>query len=238
MKNDQPLHWFNVKLPKIADGEEERFWKHPVYPVQCNQLGMIYIDEGYEIKYQNGKKEAISFRPEVRGKGVYTWIEIGHPHRIMFECWSGTQMKYSAFVFADGNPLNTTPENLVRKGDHDLEKWKAAYVATTDFRTRSLDYMKKRDEILIKRGVSPENYWESFGLPTWLKAMYFKGGTKKVKGIRSPYVQKFESLELMVKITELRQSGKSYREIQEILKLSHINRVKYWLKKAEQMKDI
>lgn len=222
----------------IGEGEEEKFWRHPVHPIRCNQIGLLYVDEDYDVKYQDGRKEVVAYRHSERQKGDYDWIEAGHPLRVMFECWAGRQVKYSAFVFADGNPLNTTQENLVRKGEVNLQKWKDAYCATADFRTRSLEYMRKKDEILHKRGVDPVNYWSSFGLPIWLKQMYFKGNVTEVKGVRGPYIHKSESLELMVKILDLRESGRSHREIQEILNLSHINRVKYWLKKAERINDI
>ena len=238
MKSDKQTHWFNITLPKIKDDEEEIFWRHPVHPLQCNQIGLIYLDEGYDVRYQDGKKEVIAYRPTIRTKGEYDWIEAGHPLRVMFECWWNRQVKYSAFVFRDGNPLNTTQGNLVRKGEADPQEWKMAYMETQEFRIRSLQYMRSRDVIITGRGIDPKDYWTALGVPVWLRQMYFKDNPEDVKAIRGAYIKKIEATQLMQRIVKLKEKGNSLEQIRLILNLSTRKRVQYWLKKAQQLNDI
>lgn len=226
-------HFFEAKYPTLEEHEVEIWYSHPKWDIKCNQLGVLDFNEEILTFTYTSRDQY-----KIRRKGEVNTYVLGSKERIVMECYTGQDCKGFNFFHVDANPLNLTFENLVffRNKAPGIDYYKRQ---KKEFIQRTLDYMKSREPLVQKRGISPEDYWTAMELPDWLirewrvaNGLPVKERTKVLKE-RRQYVTGAEQEMLVVRIKELRQGGASWKDIQEILEIKSKSRLKYLVKKAE-----
>lgn len=233
-------HFFDAKYPVLEDHEEEIFYTHPVWTdVQVNQLGVIFFDED---KYTVNLDPRDQYR--IRKKGETDVYCLGNKAKIAMECFSGINLKGYNFFHVDGNPLNNTFKNLiffVNKGNG-IEPYKKQ---KREFIKRTLEYMKSREPQIIKRGITPIDYWEALNLPKYIMEAWKKEygmeihvSESRKRKTRGLYLTGDAQEALIEELQALRLKGNTQKDIMEILEIKTISRYKYLLKKTKARFDI
>jgi uncharacterized Zn finger protein len=162
------VHYFNFELPTLDEDQEEIFYRHPDYPVYCNQLGVLYIDKDFDFEFTyTSLNENISFH--LNGVKVSK-----QKLKLIYECYTGDTKRISGQRTLNGNPYNTVYDNVV----FPESQKELAVLNFLDFSYHSVSFMMKRDIWLKERGIEPSDYWSHFKLPNWLRVAYGKKITK------------------------------------------------------------
>lgn len=231
-------HFFDAKFPVLEDHEEEILFPHPTWPgVQANQLGAIYFDEDLYTVVIDPREQ---FR--LRRKGESNVYCLGLREKVAMECYTGRSFKGYNFFHIDGNPLNTTFENLVffvnkGKGIDEYQSRKKAFIR------RTLDYMKTREPLIKKRGIEPIDYWSAMNLPDWIMYHWKSENGFPVPPKRKTYPTRSYTtgdaqIEVIERLKELKAAGSTQQDIMEILEIKSVSRYKYLLKKTKARFDI
>lgn len=226
------LHWFDALPPTLDSGEEEVWFRHPKYPLQCNQLGGIMMDDCV-VGYTQVKNQ-------IRIQTTDDLIQVlGYKEKIVMECYHQTFYSNYRFFHLDSNPLNFSEENLIGFRSKGPE-YKELVKRENDFHQRSLEYMLEKTENLENKGIDPVKYWETLLTPpqlirdwTLIYSPEFRQGPQKKRG---PY-SKPQSADRMHEIKQMRDLGMSCRKIAEELGVKR-NTVRYWLQKIKKANDI
>ncbi len=227
-------HLFNATCPALEEGEEEVWFRHPKWPLECNQLGIIVTDEEAHF-ITNGRDQYYL----MYGKKNFERHFLGTRERIIMECYH--QRDYTGWQFhhRDANPYNHTEENLVGFIHRSKEMMKFVW-ANQNFLDRTIAYMNTRTAILEKRGVDPVDYWKAMELPgnyfkKWVSQSGFEPPEKNKRGEYK--IQKRRG-EIIANIKQLKAAGKTNAEIRETLGMKGKNSLAYWLKIIKEQNDI
>ena len=225
-------HYFNY-LPKI-EGEEKRY-RHPTFPLECNQWGIVFPDEGWDL-VQNGVGSLLARQTKKNGKKIL----VGSRHRIVWECYTQLSAKGTTILHQDGNFLNFSIENLISTLQLTPKENRKIYDRKKEFIVRSMKHMLKKDSILFEKGLDPCLYWELVQVPPLIMKEYliWNGIEQRVVKTKiNPEItaKRKENLE---NILTLKDAGHSNRQIASILSIKSPATVNYWLKKAENNYDI
>jgi len=225
-----PKHLFEDCLPRLEDSEPEIFYKHPVYDLKCNQIGIIYKEEALK----NFSYSIISDKYSLSDLKNY---KIAVPRlKLLAQCFYGSMDIKPRIVPLDGNPINTTPENLVYPKELN-RKAKANY---NEFKQQTLMYMLERDKDLQKTGIDPQHYWallklinpfrdfysaatgydltlDESGAPKYLAEEKRNLVKAKQKNIPNQYRSKEEISKLRKQVKEMRATGMKQQKVAEIL---------------------
>jgi hypothetical protein len=155
-------HLFEAKFPTLEDHEEEVFYQHPVHDIKCNQLGVIYCDEGTFGVYDKRGTSMV--------RVTKTSISVGTKCKVVWECYTGETVFSPHFFFANGNPMDTRKENLVMSGPLS-GKEREPYLKTKNrFIKASVEHLIKLETRMEAVGIDREQLYELLLLPQWLKA--------------------------------------------------------------------
>lgn len=154
-------HLFEAQFPKLEDHEEEILYQHPTWPIQCNQIGVMYYDEDVIAVYEKNGRLSVSYKP--------TWAFCGTKTRVVWECYHGVVMWSPRFLFGNANPYDLRKENLIMvrglsrsQADH-LGRIKAR------FTNASVEHLVKLEERMKGMGYTGTQTWELLKIPYWLK---------------------------------------------------------------------
>jgi hypothetical protein len=234
-------HWFQAKCPILEEHEEDQWFRHPHYSLQCNKLGIIVFDDDIDFTYVREKN---TWRVKFIRNGKTLFDNIGNAYKIMWECWTGITQKYCHFFFLDGNPMNICYENLQPSymlTKHELDNAKKMSIK---FVENSVKYMCSRKEILEKKGIKPDDYFEIMNLPPWLMKEWKKVDCDYKKPIKvrklpeGPYKQNERSIERTRVIKELMEQGYNQKQISDMLGFRNKSLVSYYANKISYRDDI
>ncbi len=165
---DTELHYFNYKLPTLDEDQEEIIYHHPDYPIYCNQIGTLFVDEDLDSELiYTSLNETLTLHWN-RQKLCKQKL------KLIYECYTGETKRTHTLRNLDGNPYNTTYGNVV----YDEKYKEIALLNFMDFQHNSVSFMMKRDLWLKEREIEPCDYWSHFKLPNWLRIAYGKKITK------------------------------------------------------------
>jgi len=159
-----PKHIFQTCFPQLELEEEEIFYPHPLWDLKVNQIGVIY--PGESITYYS-----YSVLSENVGLNDLKTLKTTIPkQKLVAQCFAGSMDVPFQVVPLDGNPYNTTRDNLLY---HNSQKKKALENYKT-FKKNSIEYMLKRDVVIKSKGLFPGPYWALQKLPNYLRKPYEK----------------------------------------------------------------
>lgn len=227
-------HLFDAMPPKLDDGEKELWFRHPKWPVQCNQLGVLIFDDDVQVVRNARDQYYLMY-----GKKVHERHFMGGRARIVMECFH--QISYEGFQFhhRDCNPYNFTEANLVGFRYKCKEMMEFLW-NNQRFVDRTIAYMNTRTAVLQKRGIDPVQYWKMMEIPkkvfnTWIKQSDFKPPDKESRG---KYKIEARRYEVISTIKAMKAQGKTNAEIGEVLGITSKNGLTYWLKIIKAESDI
>jgi hypothetical protein len=228
-------HLFNQKYPTLGPDEEIEWLRHPYLPLQCNQLGLIVMDDGVVWTSSNGCL-IFEYKDE---HGNLNKKRASSDERIVYECYFGTISPFCWIYQKNGNPYDLRPENLVvidrKNPEHkELRAKKSAFLYNT------AEYMASKIPMLERRGIDPEYYWDLMCLPKEVMKVYYKYmdlpqvEKKKINfrlsGEDKDYAAK--------KCYELREQGKTYEQIAKSMGLSNLSYARNLILYHESKLDI
>ncbi len=165
---DTELHYFNYKLPTLDEDQEEIIYHHPEYPIYCNQIGTLFVDEDIDSELIfTSLNETVTLNWDKQKLSKQKL-------KLIYECYTGDTKRTPTLRNLDGNPYNTMYENVV----YDEKHKEIAILNFLDFQHNSVSFMMKRDLWLKERGIEACDYWSHFKLPNWLRIAYGKKITK------------------------------------------------------------
>lgn len=227
-------HLFDALPPKLEDGEEEIWFRHPKWPVQCNQLGVLIFDDDVQVVGNARDQYYLMY-----GKKGHERHFLGGRARIVMECFH--QISYEGFQFhhRDTNPYNYTEENLVGFVHRSKEMMQFVW-ANQKFADRTIAYMNTRTPVLQKRGIDPVQYWKMMEIPNkvfnrWIRQSELQPPDKEPRG---KYKVEARRYKVIATIKEMKAQGKTNAEIGEVLGISSKNGLAYWLKIIKAENDI
>lgn len=227
-------HLFDALPPKLEDGEEEIWFRHPKWPVQCNQLGILFFDDGEQVVGNQRDQYYLMY-----GKKSSERHFLGGRARIVMECYH--QLDYSGYQFhhRDCNPYNYSMENLVGFR-YKCKEMMPFLWNNQKFADRTIDYMNTRTGVLLKRGIDPVKYWKMMEIPKvvfnrWVRQSEFEAPEKSPRGKYKIEARRYEVIAL---IKKMKAQGKSNAEIREELGINSKNGLAYWLKIIKAENDI
>lgn len=221
-------HYFNYTPALIPEYEEEVFYRHPTFPVETNQLGALFPDEGYTITTwkDHGK---------IRVHCVATNLPIVNTSksRMVLECYTGRRLSptKAQHVFLDGNEDNYSLNNLFLKGDLTPQQIAQSVHNRLLFREHSINYLKALEEKIRNKGLDLEKYLGFLKLPSWLLDRTLvktkSQGTMHV----STKLPNAKNHEKMMRVIELRNMGYTRVQIQKEMGFINDSSIKYWIMK-------
>lgn len=225
-------HYFNY-LPKI-EGEEKRY-RHKQFPIEANQWGMLFPDEGWDLVHR-GVDCLLAREIKKNGKKIL----VGIRHRIVWECYTSLSAKGDTIFHRDGNFLNLSLENLVNKSELIGKEVTEIYRKKKDFVNYSVKYMLKRDSQLLAKGIDTSFHWELVQVPPAIMKEYliWNGTEQRVVKTRAKPELTAKRKEKLKNILTLKDAGHSNSQIAIMLGVKSVATVNYWLKKAESNYDI
>ena len=234
-------HWFQAKCPILEEHEEDQWFRHPHFSLQCNKLGIVVFDDDMDFSFM---KDRNTWRVKFMKDGKRYFDNIGNAYKIIWECWTGMTNKYNHFYFLDGNPMNIFYGNL--QPSHMLTKYELdnAKKMSIKFIENSVKYMCSRVNILEKRGIKPNDYFEIMALPPWLMREWKKMDCDYVKPIKirkvaeGPYKQNQRSIERTKVIKEFMEQGYNQKQIADMLGFRNKSLVSYYVNKISYRDDI
>jgi hypothetical protein len=221
---ERPKHYFEAKCPVLEEHEEDYWFRHPVYPLKCNTLGIIVIDE--DIDWVFTDKHGYKIRKSMKHGSSVAYTSIGHSIRLAYECYTGLVTKHKKFILLDNNPYNLTFENIFAYVGNTKES-KQIFRQRREFIELTLQYMFSKKPMLDKKGISLSKYWDVAVLPQWLLKEFYKTDyiePDKPIVYRDPkakYVPKrknrtkAEIAELKAEIQELKRGGMTNKDIMD-----------------------
>ena len=227
-------HLFNALPPKLEDGEEEIWFRHPKWPVQSNQLGVLFFDEDVQIVSNSRDQYYLMY-----GKRSCDRHFLGGRARIVMECFHGINYEGYQFHHRDCNPYNFTEANLAGFKARSKEMMQFIW-NNQKFTDRTIEYMISRTSVLEKRKIDPIQYWKLMEVPKvllnrWIKESGLEPPAKEVRGKYKVETRRHETIAL---IKEMKAQGKKNAEIREALGIGSKNGLAYWLKIIKEEKDI
>lgn len=153
-------HIFEAKYPSLEDHEEEVFYQHPVHDIKCNQLGVIYCDDGILAIYDRRGTSMV--------RDLKTGKSFGTKTKIIWECYTGKVVHSPHFFFANGNPMDLREENLIMSGPLS-DKARQPYLRIKrGFVQASVEYLVGLETRMAAVGIDREQLYEMLLLPRWL----------------------------------------------------------------------
>lgn len=227
MKAAPAKHFFECFPPLLNKDEEEVWFRHPILPLQCNQLGVIEYDEEVYTCTNQSKIKMV-------WNGKADWI--GTREKIVMDCYEGFSHKHYIFFHRDGNLCDFRYENLVGFRSR-TEEFKQHFQARKQFWKATLDYMDSRLPFIVARGIDPKDYWKIMDLPYELYVKWEKHYQGEYVPPKTRGAYKTQSHKRMQEIRKLMDTGMGSRAIAVELDLKRTT-VQYWLKKIRDEKDI
>jgi hypothetical protein len=218
MAEDYVPHLFELKYPTLPDGEEMIWFRHPQFPLQCNQLGLIVVDDNTYWTLSNDKFVFLVKKEN----GKFTKYNAPTDSRLVYECYHGT-ISAQDFVFhANDNIYDKSYYNLIsaRRGQ---EIQKIYTKRRIQFLDNTVDYMISKSEYLLSKNIEPDDYWNLLALPKEIMKHYRKRlniNYVENRG-RKEYLKGDAKLDLAKKCYDLRVSGMSYQKITDQFGLSN-----------------
>ena len=153
-------HLFEAKFPSLEDHEEEIFYQHPVHDIKCNQLGVIYCDDGTFGVYDKRGTSMV--------RVTKTSISVGTKCKVVWECYTGETVFSPHFFFANGNPLDLRRENLIMSGPLSAKEREPYLTTKNRFIKGSVEHLIKIETRMEAVGVDKTELYEMLLLPHWL----------------------------------------------------------------------
>jgi hypothetical protein len=175
MKEFKFTNFFNALSPILEEHEEEVFYKHPVYEIQCNQLGALYFDdEVYTYKQgRNGIYLQDKAKKTVGSKGILVW-----------ECYRGVTCEaiWSPYVYhLNGNLMDYTPDNISLAKEIPPDFKQTALKNRNTFVINSVNRLMQLEQKYLTRGIDKSDLNTMFAVPKWLSMARNKVKTKTDK---------------------------------------------------------
>jgi len=176
VKQDREFkHWFECMYPTLGEDEEEIFYQHPTEGIKCNQLGILFYDEERYVSYD------MTTGSVVREFGAYNGDKIrviGSKTKIIWECYHGKHLESGChFLYLNGNPLDSTKENLLAVSKIDPITKAIATEVKLKFIRNTVEHLVKLEAKYDKRGIGKEALHKLLHIPNWLV-----GARKRWKG--------------------------------------------------------
>jgi hypothetical protein len=217
MNETTDIHLFNISYPTLGEDVEDIWYRHPEFPLQCNQVGLIVVDENVHWTISNG---CLSLDYELNGERFKKRRGI-LDHRLVYECYFGKLTLRDWIFYKNMNVYDLRPDNLItlRRGDPDFKYYNKR---KSDFIDNTINYMKRKSQILDKKGINPKDYWEMLSLPKdiikeFRKQMGYDEETRRGR----KYFRGEERLKIAKDCYELRKTGLSFWKISEKLGLNN-----------------
>ena len=204
-------HYFVAKLPELEYDELELWYKHPVYPLKCNQIGVLDFGET-EYQYNRKRDNFVLYRED---------LSIGSRPKLAYECYHNCVLLNNRMYFQDGNPLNNCFLNLVT--DPSNEHRKQLFDTQQAFWIKSIDYMKAKSKKLESKGIDPDNYWNLMSLPKAVTKRwddYKKGKEQKFAFSKGEYITNESKEQLKMLISEMHNKGLENKHIAQELNMT------------------
>jgi hypothetical protein len=153
-------HLFEAKFPTLEDHEEEVFYQHPVHDIKCNQLGVIYCDEGTFGVYDKRGTSMV--------RVTKTSNSVGTKPKVVWECYTGETVFSPHFFFANANPLDLRRENLVMSGPLSAKEREPYIRIKRQFVQASVEHLVGLEARMEVQGIDRKQLYEMLLLPHWL----------------------------------------------------------------------
>jgi hypothetical protein len=214
-------NYFEMLCPMLEADEKELIFRHPVYPIYVNQLGILFPDNDYNATLNLDKNTYCLYKD-----GAKKGTTIGNRGKLIYECFFGKIANGNAILNLNGNIYDYSMYNLILRSD------KKAYEIYLENRSRlinnSVNYMLNKDKWLTSKGYNVEKYWEFVNLPAAVLSPYIKH-----KGMFTDSGKKFSNKELLPTVISMYESGSSQTEIKKALGINNTSSVRFLLKKAK-----
>jgi len=226
-------HYFSYTPALIPENEQEVFYRHPTFPVEVNQLGVLFPDDGYSINTWKGDEKI-----RVHCLATNSALVNTSKSRIILECYLGQKLSptRSAYIFLDGNELNFCYTNLYMRDRLSEDQLEQAIQNKLLFRENSIRYLKNLEKKITTKGLDLEKYLGFLGLPGWLckKALIkfkSKGSMKISSKLPNP-----GNMEKMMRVVRLKNIGYTQSQIVREMGFENKSSVTYWLIKYEAIR--
>lgn len=214
-------HLFEAKFPTLEDHEEEVFYQHPIFPVKCNQIGVLYYEcEDDFVMYEKNNTFTITYKP--------TAETCGSKLRVVWECYTGVQAKGAHFHFVNGNPYDHRYENLLLSRSITRKESEKSLRVKRAFAKASLEHLLKVESKMEKIGFTQTDTWEILKIPYWLKVErrdYMDAPLVPGKSRRGGTISKTTEAE-KAEVCELFKAGWTYTKIVAHMDWGSTTRVK------------
>ena len=225
-------HLFEALCPRLEEGEQEVWFRHPELPLQTNQLGCIVFDE--DVQYVTNQRDQYYLLLSQKNR-----IFLGSRARLVMECYLQRDLTGMQFQPKDPNPYNLCPENLVVFGHRSKDIMPLIW-AKQMFLNRTIEYMNSRTAILLKRGVDPVQYWKLMALPKyyfnkWVEQSEFQKPEGKKRGSYSVGTRRMETIAI---IKQMKAEKRSNEDIKQVLGIKNKSGLSYWLRIIRAENDI
>jgi len=213
-------HLFQAKYPVLEPHEEEIFYHHPVEEIYCNQLGVLYYDEGVYSIYD--KNESKQIRQQKTGRNI------GSKMRVIWECYVGQIVSCPHFLYVNGNPLDTRFENIRKTSELSPKgkEWAELQKTKKKFIQKTVEYLLKLEARAEKVGMDKEQLYQVLMLPSWIIIPRKKLGEAPVKITRVPGPKSWTTEEQADQIERMYLQGLSYYAIIDRFGWTSTHRVK------------
>lgn len=227
-------HLFDAMCPQLEEHEIDVWYRHPVYDLSCNRLGIIVF--GDDAIWTSNSRE-VWITPA--STGVRT--NLGSREKIVMECYTQTTYYNYQFFHLDNNPYNLTQENLVFYKNGEPES-KYYTKEINKFLVKTVAYMTSRNHLLFARGVDPYDYWTAMELPDrvinlWKKHNMCREDRGLKRKPRGAYKPNPKSTEIISQIQELLAQGLGLTAIGRALGINK-TMVGYYVRKIKTCFDI
>jgi len=228
------LHYFNALPVTLHPDAEEVFYHHPKYPFYCNQIGIIYDDEGYTVS-ESGN-DSLVLLELLSGKRR---TSLGKKSRMIFECYHQVNIPLTRITYKDGNIFNNSYYNLFAELRSTKIEAKDYFKKEKDFWLRSKTYITNRNEKLLAAGINPEDYWSLLEIPFhhWKKLF----GEPKPKGRKKEInfdPVDFKLTPKMAKYFALFDEGLTNKQVMEKEGITSPSLISYYRRFHAKLKNI
>jgi len=218
MAEEYVPHLFELEYPTLPEGEEVIWFRHPHFPLQCNQLGLIVVDDNVCWTISNDKLVLLVRRED----GKYSKFNTPTDYRLVYECYHGTISKQDFVFHANDNVYDRSYYNLIssRRGEEIQKHYSKRRIQFLD---NTVDYMISKKEYLLAKNIDPEDYWNLMSLPKEIMKLYRK--KQNINYVenrgRKEYLKGDAKIKLAKKCYELRVSGLTLQKITDMFDLSN-----------------
>jgi len=217
-------HLYNAEFPDIPLKLWDVWYRHPFFPVSCNEFGALRSEDPrftVEQDHYQEKGAVLLYREDQRKSITYV--------NFLHDCYTGTLPGYKRIMWYDGNFYNNTKDNLVSLVyEKDLERALTALDNTMIFCQNTLDYIQSRIDFYCRKGAEAKTVLSCLRLPYFFDELY--KNPEKIKTFENQkryIVKRIEKIKKQQNVFHHKKRGRPYKNPPGILSDSERGRSYY-----------